>query len=139
VHEAGIAIAVAAEVRDRGLDPSRVRLLVTGGHGDLGAFDAALVAHLEAAAPGAGLGRVRIVHLATPRLCARCAVPFQAIDEAVPCPACGGPAIAAGHAESIELAWDEAPSRGMPGGGGPDDPPADDSRLSTPAVAGGSL
>jgi hypothetical protein len=139
VHEAGIATAVAAEIRERGLDPSRVRLLVTGGHGDLAAFDAALVAHLEAAAPGAGLGRVRIVHLATSRLCARCAAPFKAIDEAVSCPACGGPGIAPGHAESIELAWDEAPGRVRPGGGGPDDPPAGDSRPSTPAVVGGRL
>ena len=139
MHEAGIAIAAAAEIRERGLEPSRVLLLVTGGHGDLGAFDAALVAHLEAAAPGAGLGRVRIVHLATPRLCARCAAPFQAIDEAAPCPACGGPGIAAGHGESIELAWDEAPGTTEPGGGGLNDPPAGDSRPSTPAVAGGRL
>jgi len=151
MHEAGIAVAVAAEIRERALDPSAVRLHVTGGHGDLGAFDAALRAHLEAAAPGQGLGDVRIEHLPSARLCGRCAFAFEAIGEGAACPACGGPGIAIPQPESIELEWaDRASEVGAgrtharhahPGhdAEGPDDPSGRDSRLSTPGSRQGRL
>lgn len=151
MHEAGIAVAVAAEIRERGLDPAAVRLHVTGGHGDLVAFDAALRAHLEAAAPGRGLGDVRIEHVPSARLCARCSFAFEAIGEGAPCPACGGPGIAVPQPESIELEWSDAAAHldaavahdhlGHPGHGpeGPDDPSGRDSRPSTPAARQGRL
>lgn len=106
MHEAGIAVAVAAEIRDRDLDPSRVRLVVAGGHGDLAAFDAALRAHLEAAAPALGLAAVTIVHAPVPRLCAHCAAQYRATHSDAPCPACGGPGISLSEPESVELEWD---------------------------------
>ncbi len=103
MHEAGIAAAVAAEVRERGLDPDRLRLVVSGGHGDEVAFDAALRAHLEAAAPGLRLERVAIVHAPVPRLCASCATAFEAPLSTDPCPACGGPGLAIPRPETVEL------------------------------------
>jgi hypothetical protein len=139
MHEAGIAVAVAAEIRDRSLDPARVRLLVRGGHGDLADFDAALRSHLEAADPGAGLGAVAIEHLATPRFCARCARAFHAVEEDAECPTCGGPGVGGHVAESIELAWDEVQESPTAGPQGPDDPPARDSWPSTPVLAGERL
>lgn len=130
MHEAGIAVAVAAEIRDRGLDPSRVRLLVSGGHGDAHSFDAALRAHLDAAAPSLGLGAVRIVHAPVPRLCANCASQFRAASAEEPCPTCGGPSIILAESESIELEWDEPDHsvRGL------DSPSQRDSRPSMPAA-----
>lgn len=108
MHEAGIAVAVAAELLDRGLDASRVRLMVSGGHGDMAAFDAALRAQLEAAAPGLGLSAVTIAHAPGPRLCAHCATQYRAAALDAPCTACGGPGIALSGTESVELAWDES-------------------------------
>lgn len=116
MHEAGIAVAVACEIRDRGLDPSRVRLVVAGGHGDRAAFDAALRTHLEAAVPALGLEAVAIVHAPAPRLCAHCATQYRAVDSTVSCPACGGPAITLSEPESVELEWDD----GVPAAEGPD-------------------
>jgi Zn finger protein HypA/HybF involved in hydrogenase expression len=149
MHEAGIAVAVAAEIRERALDPARVRLLVSGGHGNLADFDAALRAHLETAAPGARLAEVRIVHLPAPHVCAHCAGAFEAVAAAPAgptCPACGGPGMRLPQAESIELAWDEAPdSQDEPGSiaaappEGPEYPPPGDSRPSTPAPSDGRL
>ncbi len=117
MHEAGLAVAVAAAIRDRGLDPSGVRLLVSGGHGDVESFDAALRAHLEAAAPGLGLGAVQIVHAPVPRLCAKCAGQFRAATAEEPCPACDGPSIALSEPESIELEWDDVATRRPVGSG----------------------
>lgn len=130
MHEAGIAVAVAAEIRDRGLDPSRVSLLVSGGHGDAHSFDAALRAHLVAAAPSLGLGAVCIVHAPVPRLCAHCASEFRAASAEEPCPTCGGPGIALAEPESIELAWDEPDHSDHE----PYSPPQRDSRPSMPAA-----
>ena len=105
MHEAGIAVAVAAEMTGRGLDPARVRLVVSGGHGDETSFDAALRTHLQAAAPGAGLEVIEIVHAPVPRICSACTTPFEAPLAADPCPVCGGPGIALPTPESVELEW----------------------------------
>jgi Zn finger protein HypA/HybF involved in hydrogenase expression len=105
MHEAGIAQAIAAEIRERGLDPAAVRVVVSGGHGDEESFDAALRMHLEASAPGLGLGSLAIVHAPVARICTRCATPFEAAFAADPCPACGGPGIAVPVPESVELEW----------------------------------
>jgi hypothetical protein len=130
MHEAGVAVAVAAEIRDRGLDPSTVRVLVRGGHGDSGAFEAAFRAQLELAAPGLGLDLVTLVRLSTARLCSGCARSFTATDPDAPCPACGRPGLTADVHETIELEWDEVPAAG-----GPHSPLLDDSRHSI-ATAG---
>ncbi len=132
MHEAGIAVTIAAEIRDRGLDPSRVRLLVSGGHGDARSFDAALLAHLAAAAPTLGLGAVQIVHTPVPRLCAHCAASFRARTAEEPCPTCGGPGIALSERESIELEWGDPDHSAA----GPDSPSERDPRPSMPAAPG---
>jgi Zn finger protein HypA/HybF involved in hydrogenase expression len=135
MHEAGIATAVAAEIRDRGLDPTRVRLVVAGGHGDLAAFDAALRAHLEAAAPGLGLWAVAIAHAPVPRLCAHCATQYRSVEAGASCPACGGPGIALSEPESVELEWDDR----MPAAEGPERPDPHDWRPFTLETAGERL
>jgi Zn finger protein HypA/HybF involved in hydrogenase expression len=129
MHEAGIAVAVAAEIRDRGLDPARVRVRVRGGHGDPAAFEAAFRAQLELAAPTLGLDRVTILRLPTDRLCIHCAGSFSAIDPDALCPVCGGPGLAVDVHESIELEWEDGPA-----GGGPEGPALGDPRHSTPAA-----
>lgn len=105
MHEAGIATAVLAEIRARGIDPGAARLVVSGGHGDADAFDAALRAHLAAAAPDLDVARIAIEHAAVSRLCAHCATPFEAPLASDPCPACGGPGIAVPVPERVELEW----------------------------------
>lgn len=108
MHEAGVAVTLAAEIRERGLDPARVRIVVSGGHADPAAFDAALRAHLDAVAPATGLSSVGIVHAPVPHLCAHCASLFRAIDCGATCPSCGGPGMALSGPELIELEWGEA-------------------------------
>lgn len=105
MHEAGIAAAVAAEIRARGLDPARVRLVVSGGHGDEAAFDAALRTHLAGIAPDLVLDGLAIEHVPVTRICGRCAAPFQAALAADPCPVCGGPGVAVPQPERVELEW----------------------------------
>ena len=168
MHEAGIAVAVAAEITGRGLDPARVRLVISGGHGDETSFDAALRLHLAAAAPRAGLESIAIVHAPVPRICASCTTPFQAPLAVDPCPACGGPGIALPTPESVELEWLDdgteasAEVREAPHGDhdhdhkpapahdhgrghrqappdGPDRPPTGDSRHSMAVGPGGTL
>lgn len=164
MHEAGIAQAIAAEIRERRLDPAAVRVVVFGGHGDEESFDAALRMHLEASAPGLGLGSLAILHAPVARICTRCASPFEAPFAADPCPACGGPGIALPVPESVELEWagdradvtdehtdgadehadghhDLADERGpLPRDqDGPVRPPADDGRPSVADDGGGTL
>ncbi len=109
MHEHGVAIAVADEIRVRRLDPARVRVLVSGGHGDPDAFEAAFRAHLVAAGPSLGLDAVTIVRVPTTYLCAICAGTFLTPEPEPACPSCGGPGLSAAHAESVELEWDEPP------------------------------
>ena len=136
MHEAGIAVAVAAEIRDRGLDPSRVRLVVAGGHGDQAAFDDALRAHLEVAAPALGLSRVTIAHAPVPRLCAHCATRYRAAAFDASCTACGGPGIVLSEPVFVELEWDE---REAGADEGPDRPGRHDPRLSIAGAQGRTL
>ncbi len=102
MHEAGIARAVAGELRERGLMLGDVRLLVRDIHDAADAFDASLRAHLALEMPGAG-GEVEIVHLATPRLCAACGGAFEAVEATIPCPQCGGASLPVRLREAIEI------------------------------------
>lgn len=129
MHEAGIAVAVAAEIRDRGLDPALVRVLVRGGHDDPAAFEAAFRAQLELAGPGLDLDRVTIVRLPTARLCIHCGGSFVAVEADAPCPSCGGPGLSAHSHETIELEWDDRTASE-----GPEGPALRDRRHSTPPV-----
>jgi hypothetical protein len=88
VHEAGIARAIAAELRERGLAVGEVRLLVEGGHDAPDAFDASLRAHLALEMPGVDV--IRILHLPSLRLCAGCGRAFESVTAEDPCPVCGG-------------------------------------------------
>lgn len=124
MHEAGIAVAIAEEILDRRLNPADLRIHVSGGHGGIASFDAALRSQLEAAAPGRGFGRIVIVHEPTQRLCARCATTFKAASHDESCPGCGGPSLVVPEPELVELEWDE-PARALDG---PDGAPNRDPR-----------
>jgi len=102
VHEAGLARAVAGELRERGLTVRDVRLLVWHGHDAPDAFDASLRAHLALEAPGQG-DEIEIVHLPAPRLCAACGRAFESVAAADPCPACGGTSLPAPGHEQVEI------------------------------------
>ena len=121
-----MAIAVADEIRTRGLDPASVRVLVSGGHGDPDAFEAAFRSHLVAAGPSLGLDAVTIVRVPATYFCAICAGTFLTVEREPACPTCGGPGLAAQHSESVELEWDEPPP-----GRGPTRPTHGDPRHST--------
>lgn len=103
MHEAGLAAAVASALRGQDLDGARIRLLVSGGHGDEDAEDAALRTHLSITAPDLDWESIEIVHLPTPRACAGCGAGFEASRSDQPCPDCGGSALPIPTPESIEI------------------------------------
>ena len=103
MHEAGIARAVASELRQQGVPGDRVRLFVTGGHGQPEDFDAALRLHLSLALPEIDSAAIEIVHRPTSRLCPSCAVTFPGIRPLDPCPACGSPGLETPISEELEL------------------------------------
>lgn len=103
MHEAGLARAVAATLRERGLDPADVRLLVRGGHHGAAEFDASLRTYLAAELPGAGADGVPIVHLPVEHLCLGCGSAFQAAEVDAACPSCGGASLSAVLDEQVEI------------------------------------
>ncbi len=102
MHEAGLANAIAAEIRERGLERRSIRLEVTGGHDDVDAFDAALRLHLSLALPGLDVGAIAIDHRAT-RLCPDCGVLTGPGGGDGPCPTCGRPAVALPTPEQVAI------------------------------------
>lgn len=102
MHEAGLARAIAEELRERSLTARDVRLLVRDVHDAADAFDASLRAHLALELPGTD-GDIEIVHLASPRLCAACGRAFEAPDAATPCPDCGGTSLPVRLREQVEI------------------------------------
>jgi Zn finger protein HypA/HybF involved in hydrogenase expression len=111
MHEGRIAQAVAAEIRERGLDGRGVRLVVSGGHGDATAFEAALRLHLAAALPQVDVAAISIVHRPAVRLCGGCGGAFVAPRPTDDCPACGGEGVAIPTPERIDLEWGPIPGR----------------------------
>jgi Zn finger protein HypA/HybF involved in hydrogenase expression len=103
MHESGLAAAVAAALRKHDLGGARIRLLVTGGHGNELAEDAALRTHLLIAAPELDGAAIEIVHLPSPRACVACGTGFEASRSDAPCPACGGSALPVPTRETIEI------------------------------------
>jgi hypothetical protein len=103
MHEAGLAAAVADALRRAPLDGARVRLLVSGGHGDPDDFDGALRLHLIAAAPELEAVPLEIVHLPAPRLCIGCGREYAAVAEDAPCPSCGASGLAVPSPERLEI------------------------------------
>lgn len=102
MHEAGVANAIAATIREAGLLGGPVRVLVTGGHDAPPAFDAAVRFHLSALLPELAADELAIVHLPAEHWCADCGETFEAVwDE--PCPRCGGPGLMVSTAETIEV------------------------------------
>ena len=102
MHEAGIAIAIAGALRKEPPDGSRVRLLVSGGHGEPDDFDESLRFHLAAAAPDLDLHDLEIVHLAVDRLCSRCGATFSASEPDAVC-SCGGSSLPLPTPERVEI------------------------------------
>ncbi len=102
VHEAGLANAIAGEIRERGLEPGSMRLEVTGGHDDVDAFDAALRLHLSLALPGLDVAAIAIDHRAT-RLCGDCGVVTGSGGGDGPCPTCGRPAVVLPTPEQVAI------------------------------------
>jgi hypothetical protein len=112
MHEGRIADAVAAEIRERG-DGDGLRLIVSGGHGDAQAFDAALRLHLAAALPQLDVSAISIVHRPAARLCGGCAGAYIARHPSDRCPACGGEGTAVPIPERVDLEWTRSdPGRG---------------------------
>jgi len=107
MHEAGLASALAATIREQGLQNRRLRIVVRGGHTDPLDFDAALRAHLTAELGTSGAA-VQIVHAEVSRQCAACAARFgSAFQGLAVCPVCGGPALPAHAGEEIALEFDD--------------------------------
>ncbi len=111
MHEAGIARAVADEIRQQGAQGDQVRLFVTGGHGQPEDFDAALRLHLSLALPGLDTAAIEVVHRPTSRLCPSCAVTFDGIRPLDPCPTCGSVGLETPISEEIDLEILPAPAR----------------------------
>jgi len=102
MHEAGLARAIAAWLRERGLEPADVRLFVRGGHTAPADFDSALRVHLALEMPEVDPA-LEIVHIPVPRVCAGCGRTFESADAADACPACGGTALPAHLDEQVEI------------------------------------
>jgi hypothetical protein len=111
MHEGRIAEAVAAGIRERGLDGHGLRLVVSGGHGDAVAFETALRLHLAAALPHVDVSAIAIVHRPAARLCSGCGGAYIAPRPTDHCPACGGDGVAIPVPERIELEWGPIPGR----------------------------
>ena len=106
MHEAALATAVAATIRERGLTGKAVRLVVSGGHTAAEAFDAALRLHLAAADPALDHDAISIVHMPEERPCLACGDSFTAVGLSATCPSCGGLGLARPGPERIELEID---------------------------------
>ena len=102
MHEAGLAAAIAGALRREPADGSRVRLLVSGGHGDPVDFDESLRFHLAVGAPELDLRDMEIVHLAVDRLCAWCGRTFSASEPDAVC-SCGGSSLPIPTPERVEI------------------------------------
>ena len=105
MHELGLARAIAATIRSHGWVGSSVTVRVSGGHGGLEGFDQALLAHLQCEAPELREGQVRVVHIASTRICSTCASTFEGIETTL-CPVCGGPPLPSLEPEEVELELD---------------------------------
>lgn len=112
MHEAGIATAIVATIRERGLSASAVRVVVTGAHHERSVFDGSVRLHMAIQQPDLDVDAIRFIHLPNSRLCLTCSGTFSATDHDASCPACGGAAMPTKDAEVVELEWDDpAPVR----------------------------
>jgi Zn finger protein HypA/HybF involved in hydrogenase expression len=109
MHEAGIAAAIAAAIRERDVDPAVVRVVITGAHHEPAVFDPAVRLHLSMIAPELDADAIPFVHRPAERPCLGCGMPFVAVGPDVPCPACGGPGLPSPDPERVELEWDDDP------------------------------
>lgn len=107
MHEAGIATAIAATIRERGLPASAVRVVVTDAHHEPGVFDDSVRLHLAIQAPDLDVDAIRFIHLPSSRLCLACSGTFSATDPYASCPGCGGAGMPTQDAEVVELEWDD--------------------------------
>lgn len=116
MHEAGLATAVVGAIREHGLAGRHVRVVVTGGHDDPGAFDESLRFHLQLSGPELDLSRIEIVHLPSDRWCPSCGHRFAAVGDA-DCPSCGRATMAERTEERVELETvdDEGPAEAATG------------------------
>lgn len=103
MHEAGLARAVAATLRERGLGPTDVRLLVRGGHHGAAEFDASLRSYLAADLPGQEAEAIEIRHLPVDHLCVGCGATFAAAEVDAACPTCGGASLSSMLDEQVEI------------------------------------
>lgn len=110
MHEAGLARGVARALRERGLRPDQIGLVVRGGHHDPTEFEAELRSHLAAELPEAAsaVAHLPIRRVASGHLCPGCGVEFDTEIVAPGCPACGSDTVPEIATEQIEIEMLEA-------------------------------
>ncbi|HSG86915.1 MAG TPA: hypothetical protein VLA23_11315 [Candidatus Limnocylindrales bacterium] len=107
MHEAAIARAIAASLRDRALLGRPVRVVVSGGHTNPADFDAALLEHLAGVGPPIDVALIEVVHRPDEMRCLACDRTFP--DTLDACPACGGPGMPGRMDETIAIEPLEGP------------------------------
>jgi Zn finger protein HypA/HybF involved in hydrogenase expression len=111
MHESGLAAGVANALRRARLDGGNrpVTLVVSGGHDQPDAFDAAFRMHLSVRLPGFDLKRLAIEHRPSRAVCVTCLGEFFADDHSSSCPICGGAGLVAPVPETAEIEWGDEP------------------------------
>ena len=107
MHEAAIARAIAATLRDRALLGRPVRVVVSGGHTDPADFDASLLGHLAGVRPPIDVALIEVVHRPEEVRCLACDGTFEGTHDS--CPACGGPGLPGRMDETITIEPLEGP------------------------------
>jgi len=107
MHEAGIATAIAATIRERGLPASTVRVVVTGAQHERSVYDDSVRLHMAICDPDLDVDAIRFIHRPSPRLCLSCSGTFSATDPDASCPTCGGVAMPTMDTELVALEWDD--------------------------------
>ncbi len=102
MHEAGLAGAVLAALREHPADGGRLRvyLWTSSPPAELAR---SITAYLAAADPPVAVPVIEVVPRAQVRTCAACAASWPSTEPDPPCPDCGGPPLPPVHDHRIEI------------------------------------